>query len=169
MVTGGVMTKLVSILDKLKKSSANIVSIGRIFFAFIAIYLVIAYQIDESTSLFVTKAMKETSGNAYYWAIICTILAFALDGLDGYLARKFKVSSKLGATLDIMGDRIVEYSYWVLFAVNRHIFTGRATRQFEIDFVNYPTDKFELLIKKCLNGDRCNDGIIKTVKRIISR
>ena len=117
MVTGGVMTNLVSILDKLKKSSANIVSIGRVFFAFAAIYLVIAYQIDETTSLFVTKAMKETSGNAYYWAIICTILAFALDGLDGYLARKFKVSSKLGATLDIMGDRIVEYSYWVLFAV----------------------------------------------------
>ena len=111
------MTNLVSILDKLKKSSANIVSIGRVFFAFAAIYLVIAYQIDETTSLFVTKAMKETSGNAYYWAIICTILAFALDGLDGYLARKFKVSSKLGATLDIMGDRIAEYSYWILFAV----------------------------------------------------
>ena len=94
MVAGGVMTNLVSILDKLKKSSANIVSIGRVFFAFAAIYLVIAYQIDETTSLFVTKAMKETSGNAYYWAIICTILAFALDGLDGYVARKFKVSSK---------------------------------------------------------------------------
>lgn len=58
---------------------------------------------------------------------------------------------------------------WVLFAVNRHIFTGRATRQFEVDFINYPTDKLELLIKKCLNGDRCNDGIIKTVKRIISK
>ena len=55
------------------------------------------------------------------------------------------------------------------FAVNRHIFTGRATRQFEVDFVNYPTDKLESLIKKCLNGDRCNDGIIKTVKRIISK
>ena len=58
---------------------------------------------------------------------------------------------------------------WVLFAVNRHISTGRATRQFEVDFVNYPTDKLESLIKKCLNGDRCNDGIIKTVKRIISK
>ena len=52
---------------------------------------------------------------------------------------------------------------WVLFAVDRY------TRQFEVDFVNYPTDKLESLIKKCLNGDRCNDGIIKTVKRIISK
>lgn len=111
------MNKLVSILNKLKNSSANIVSIGRIFFVFIAVYLVLAYQIDESTSLFVTKSMRIESGNAYYWAIICTILAFSLDGLDGYLARKFKISSKLGATLDIMGDRIAEYSYWILFAV----------------------------------------------------
>ena len=58
---------------------------------------------------------------------------------------------------------------WVLFAVNRHISTGRATRQFEVDFVNYPTDKLESLIKKCLNGDKSNDGIMKTVKRIISK
>lgn len=37
---------------------------------------------------------------------------------------------------------------WVLFAINRYISTGRATRQFEYDFVNYPTDKLETLIKK---------------------
>ena len=58
---------------------------------------------------------------------------------------------------------------WVLFAVSRHISTGRATRQFEIDFVNFPINKMEMLIKKCLNGDKSDDGIIKTVKRIISQ
>lgn len=57
---------------------------------------------------------------------------------------------------------------WVLFAINRHIITGRATRQFEYDFVNYPDDKLLELVKKCLNGDRSHDGIIKTVKRIIA-
>lgn len=56
---------------------------------------------------------------------------------------------------------------WVLFAINRHIGTGRATRQFEFNFVNYPNDKLESLIKKCLNGDRSNDGIIKTVKKVL--
>ena len=56
---------------------------------------------------------------------------------------------------------------WVLFAISRHISTGRATRQFEYDFVNYPNDKLEILIKKCLNGDRSNDGIIKTVKKVL--
>jgi hypothetical protein len=58
---------------------------------------------------------------------------------------------------------------WVLFAVSRHIVTNRATRKFECDFVNYPNEKLEELIKKCLNGDRSNDGIIETVKKIISK
>lgn len=57
---------------------------------------------------------------------------------------------------------------WVLYAVTRHIISGRATRKFEYDFVNYPNNKLEELIKKCLNGDRSHDGIIKTVKRIIT-
>ena len=57
---------------------------------------------------------------------------------------------------------------WVLFAINRHIMTNRATKQFEYDFVSYPSNKLEYLIRQCLNGDKSNDGIIKTVKKIIS-
>ncbi len=58
---------------------------------------------------------------------------------------------------------------WVLFAVSRYISTGRATRQFEYNFVHYPVDKLETLIKKCLNGDKSDNGIIKTVKKIITQ
>ena len=54
---------------------------------------------------------------AYIWALALTIIAFALDGVDGYVARKFNEESKFGALLDIMGDRIVENTYWILFAV----------------------------------------------------
>ena len=54
---------------------------------------------------------------AYVWALILTILAFALDGVDGYVARKFHEESKLGALLDIMSDRIVENTFWIVFAV----------------------------------------------------
>ena len=81
---------------------ANFISIFRIFVMFFAVYLIYAHQ-----------------GNtpAYIWALALTILAFALDGVDGYVARKLHEESKFGALLDIMGDRIVENTYWILFAV----------------------------------------------------
>lgn len=81
---------------------ANFVSIFRIFVMFLAVYLIYCCQ---------------GNANAYLWALILTILAFALDGVDGYVARKLHEESKFGALLDIMGDRIVENTYWVLFAV----------------------------------------------------
>ena len=56
---------------------------------------------------------------------------------------------------------------WVLYAVQRYIFTGRATVQFERNFINFPSKKFPELIKKCLNGDKSDDGIIKTARSII--
>src|SRR5699024_5758572 len=43
------------------------------------------------------------------------IFVMWFDGLDGFIARKFNESSKLGAVLDIMGDRIVENIYWMTF------------------------------------------------------
>ena len=83
----------------IKKNSANIVSISRIFVAFISLGL-----------LFVNTT------NAYIWAVILAGIAFSMDAVDGYLARKFGQSSQLGAVLDIMGDRIVEAIYWIVFA-----------------------------------------------------
>ena len=79
---------------------ANFVSIFRIFVAFLAIYL-----------LFIPTTP------AYIAAFVLTAIAFSLDGVDGWLARKFNESSQLGSVLDIMGDRIVEASYWIVFAV----------------------------------------------------
>ena len=81
---------------------ANFISIFRIFVMFYAAYLIYACEGDTI---------------AYVWALVLTIIAFALDGVDGYVARKFNEESKFGALLDIMGDRIVENTYWILFAV----------------------------------------------------
>ena len=51
-----------------------------------------------------------------YWiCFVLTIVVIAMDALDGYLARKFNESSKMGAVIDILGDRIVEQVYWVTF------------------------------------------------------
>ena len=37
--------------------------------------------------------------------------------MKSYLARKLNQSSEWGSVLDILGDRIVELSYWIVFAV----------------------------------------------------
>lgn len=83
----------------IKNNSANIVSVSRVFVAFVAIGL-----------LFVN------TNCAYIWALALTIIAFAMDGVDGYIARKYNQSSDWGAVLDILGDRIVEASYWIVFS-----------------------------------------------------
>ena len=77
---------------------ANIISISRIFFVFVAVALL----------------YFKISNVAYITSFTLTVLAFALDGLDGYVARKFHEESKLGSVLDIMGDRIAEYAYWIM-------------------------------------------------------
>ena len=84
----------------IKNNLANIVSVTRIFVAYTAI-----------ACLYVQTTW------AYIIALVLTIIAFAMDGLDGYLARKLNQSSEWGSVLDILGDRIVEVSYWIVFAV----------------------------------------------------
>ena len=79
---------------------ANFITIFRIFLIFISTFLL----------------FKHTSFS-YICALVLTITAFALDGVDGYVARKFNETSKLGAMLDIMSDRIAENALWVTFAV----------------------------------------------------
>lgn len=50
-------------------------------------------------------------------AVVLTVLVIAMDGLDGYLARRLDLTSELGAVLDITADRIVEHIFWISFAV----------------------------------------------------
>ncbi len=50
-------------------------------------------------------------------AVVLTVVVIAMDGLDGFLARRAGVADELGAVLDITGDRIVEHLFWIYFAV----------------------------------------------------
>ena len=52
----------------------------------------------------------------YVAAFVLTIVLIWMDALDGYVARRLKETSKLGAVVDILGDRVVEMSYWIVFA-----------------------------------------------------
>ena len=84
----------------IKNNTANIVSVSRIFVAFVSIGL-----------LYISTTCS------YICAVILAIIAFAMDGVDGYIARKYNQTSEWGSVLDILGDRIVEASYWTVFAV----------------------------------------------------
>jgi len=50
-------------------------------------------------------------------AVMLTVAAIALDGVDGYLARTRGLATPLGAQLDILGDRVVENLFFTCFAV----------------------------------------------------
>jgi CDP-diacylglycerol---glycerol-3-phosphate 3-phosphatidyltransferase len=50
-------------------------------------------------------------------AVLLTVAAIALDGVDGYLARTRGLATPLGAQLDILGDRVVENLFCTFFAV----------------------------------------------------
>src|SRR5574344_823063 len=79
---------------------ANLISLLRVLLVFVSVYLL---MLNTVTS--------------FLWAFALTAIAFILDGVDGYVARKLHEESKLGSVIDIIGDRIIENTYWVIFAV----------------------------------------------------
>jgi phosphatidylglycerophosphate synthase len=54
-------------------------------------------------------------------ALAFTICAIGLDGMDGYLARRLRMASALGAQLDILGDRVIENLFFIYFAAEGQI------------------------------------------------
>jgi phosphatidylglycerophosphate synthase len=54
-------------------------------------------------------------------ALALTICAIGLDGVDGYLARRLRMTSALGARLDVLGDRVIENLFFIYFAANGQI------------------------------------------------
>ncbi len=54
-------------------------------------------------------------------ALVLTICAVALDGVDGYLARRLRMATALGAQLDILGDRVIENLFFIYFAASGQI------------------------------------------------
>lgn len=79
----------------------NLVIFGRVVLAFVVVTL-----------------QRVASPWAAGSAVVLTVVVIAMDGLDGYLARKLDLTSELGAVLDITADRIVEHIFWIAFAVS---------------------------------------------------
>lgn len=79
---------------------ANLITLARTVLAF----LVVAMLHVRTTGIYLT-------------AILLTLVLIWMDALDGYVARRRQETSTFGAVADILGDRVVEMTYWILFAV----------------------------------------------------
>ena len=79
---------------------ANFITILRTIFAILLVTVLVMFYNSDKVLL---------------GAFFMTIVIIWMDGLDGYFARKFNESSKFGAVLDILGDRVVENVYWITF------------------------------------------------------
>jgi len=78
---------------------ANLITIGRLVLLFVIIALIYVGNVTV-----ITLCMPAIA------------IVIALDGLDGWVARRQKSTSQFGAVFDITGDRVVENSLWVVFA-----------------------------------------------------
>lgn len=81
-------------------NAPNLISIGRMLLAIVCLALL--FQPDENLKIA---------------AFIISIVIVPLDALDGYLARKNKQTTKDGAFLDIICDRLVESFFWLAFGI----------------------------------------------------
>lgn len=78
---------------------ANAITVGRLILLFIAVYV-----------------LYHGGVNAIAAAAIAIGIAILLDGLDGWVARRYNETGPLGAAFDIAGDRIAENVLWVVYA-----------------------------------------------------
>lgn len=59
------------------------------------------------------------------------------------------------------------FAIWVVYAVTRYFHDG-ATALFQRRFEAYPTANYDYLISYCMKRDLSDDGIIKSVSKLIS-
>jgi len=106
------------------KNMANLVVLIRSLMIFIVIYF-----------------FKVPSLRTRVWGLIFLILVALLDWLDGYIARKCKIESKIGALMDTLGDRLTENLLCIFFAYMRLIPLFMplvfVARSFVADFIRY--------------------------------
>ncbi len=67
--------------------------------------------------LVVVQLISIESVEMRMFLIFLTILIIFMDSLDGWVARKLKIATRYGAVFDIVGDRLTENIYWLMFAV----------------------------------------------------
>lgn len=80
-------------------SIPNLITLGRIILVPIVVWAIISGEMDVAFSLF--------------------LLAGISDGVDGFLAKKFRMASELGAYLDPLADKALLMSIYVALGISR--------------------------------------------------
>jgi CDP-diacylglycerol--glycerol-3-phosphate 3-phosphatidyltransferase len=78
---------------------ANLITAGRVGLVFVAVGLLYTRTVWGAVTAFVL-----------------VLAAIIMDWLDGFLARRTHSETPFGAVMDILGDRIVENTLWIVFA-----------------------------------------------------
>jgi CDP-diacylglycerol--glycerol-3-phosphate 3-phosphatidyltransferase len=78
---------------------ANAITLSRLIFLAVAVWLL--YQAGPTAKLI---------------SFVLIVLLIALDGVDGYVARRLGETSDLGSVMDIAIDRVVENVLWIVYA-----------------------------------------------------
>ena len=78
---------------------ANLITVARTLLAFLAVAM-----------------LRWHTWEIYVAAAFLTLLLIWMDAWDGWVARRRNEASKAGAVFDILGDRVVEMTYWIAFA-----------------------------------------------------
>ncbi|HVE79207.1 MAG TPA: CDP-alcohol phosphatidyltransferase family protein [Gemmatimonadaceae bacterium] len=79
---------------------ANLITLARTLLAFVVVGM-----------------LHVRTTHVYLAAAGLTLAIIWMDALDGYVARRRRECTKFGAVADILGDRVVEMTYWIIFAV----------------------------------------------------
>ena len=67
-------------------------------------------------AFFAVAMLRWHTWEIYIGAALLTLLLIWMDAWDGWVARRRNEASKAGAVFDILGDRVVEMTYWIAFA-----------------------------------------------------
>ena len=104
---------------KIKKHIPNAISILRIVAALIilAFFIIIGFRVSANPLIKINFLMHNLSSRLWFSITILTIIFGFSDFLDGYLARKWKVTSKLGAAIDPVGDTIFFWNIIVFLII----------------------------------------------------
>ncbi len=78
---------------------ANLVTLSRILLLFVGVGFIYSHTFYGEVA-----------------ALAIVLMVILMDWLDGYVARSRNAATPFGAMMDILGDRIVENTLWIVFA-----------------------------------------------------